>query len=109
MAEIRSIDLKDNEIIISLKISKEEYNLLQQKTDDILVIPAGLKDFDQKLTTGKLGNSNRIMLPKKILEKNNIPGIDKKVRSKIFILNEDAYMLVKLRESAVKIPFQEVK
>ncbi|RLJ07699.1 MAG: hypothetical protein DRP16_02970 [Candidatus Aenigmatarchaeota archaeon] len=109
MAEIRSIDLKNNEIIVSLRVSKEEYALLHQKTDDILIIPAGIKDLNQTLTTGKLGNSNRLMLPKKVLEKNNIPELDKKVKSKIFLLDGNAYLLVKLKEVLPKIPFQEVK
>ena len=69
MAEIQSINVKKKDIVVNLKISKTEYDLLGNVTSDLILIPNNPNFMNHLLTTGKLGNSNRIMLPKKILEK----------------------------------------
>ncbi len=104
MAEIRSIEMKGEEIFINLTTSKEEYNLLHQHTKDLILVPAGEEFLNLRLTTGKIGNSNRIMLPKRILEKNEIKTLEKKVEAKIFTLNGDVFLLIRLKKSDTGIP-----
>ena len=67
MADIDSIDMKNDKIIVNLKLTKEEYRLLKQSTKKLLLLPSEMSILSESLTTGKLGNSNRIMLPSKIL------------------------------------------
>jgi len=110
MAEIRSIDMRKGNILVNLRISKDEYDLLSQETRDLLILPAHSNIFDRPLTTGKLGNSNRIMLPKKILDRYEITDLEKKVPAKTFKINDEVYLLIKLKKSSLGIPlFREVK
>lgn len=104
MAEIKSIDVQDDAIELKLSISKEEYKLLNHHTNDIAVIPYGKESLTRELTTGKLGNSNRVMLPKKFLEAYNIRELDKKVPSNIFALNGDSFLMIKIKKSEIGIP-----
>lgn len=109
MADIQSIDMRNHEIIVNLKITGSEYELLKHSRYDLLLLPSNPKIFDSLLTTGKLGNSNRIMLPKKILEREKLK-LEKKVPSKIFKVNDDSYLLIKLAGSSKLVPvFEEVK
>jgi uncharacterized membrane protein len=104
MADVNSIDMRNGRITLGLKISKEEYEFLKQATSDLLVIPATSKFMSQLLTTGKLGNSNRLMLPKKILDKLDVKRMDKKVPGKIFRLNGSVYLLTRLHGKKNGIP-----
>ena len=104
MAELKSIDVHNKEIEITLSISRNEYKALKHHTTDLLVLPCGGGMLLHHLTTGKLGNSNRIMLPKKVLAKFKINMLDKKVPSNIFILDDDAYLLIKLKKSELGVP-----
>ena len=65
------------------------------------------ESLNEKLTTGKLGNSNRIMLPNKILKKYGIKKLSKKVPSKIFEYNGNKLLVIKLEESKIGIPVFE--
>jgi len=110
MAEINSIDINNDDIVVNLKISKDEYGILQHKTDDLLLLPASSDSLDVRLTTGKLGNSNRVMLPKKLLGLYDIKEIVKKVPAKCFKIDDEVFLLVKLKKSTLGIPvFDEVK
>lgn len=110
MAEVSSIDVSGGRINLNLRITKEEYELLRDRTSDILLLPADKAFFERSLTTGKLGNSNRIMLPKKILKRFNMKKMKKKVPAMDFILNGDIFLLIKLKESEFGIPkFRGVK
>jgi hypothetical protein len=102
MADINTIEMKDDIIIINLKVSKDEYNLLKHSTKKLLLLPTEL--FDESLTTGKLGNSNRIMLSNKILEKYNVTELLKKAPSKIVELNGEKFLLIKLQERTLGKP-----
>ena len=104
MAKIQSIDLKDDGILVILKISEKEYELFKPKSREFLIIPTDENALDETLTTGKLGNSNRIMLPNKILKKYGIKKLIKKVSSKIFDSNGDKFLVIKLEKSKVGIP-----
>ena len=104
MAEIKSIDIHDGDIEVVLSINRSEYTLLKHQTTDLLILPRGRDMLVHHLTTGKLGNSNRVMLPKKVLAKFNINHIDKKVASNIFILDGDAFLLIKIKKSNLGVP-----
>ena len=100
MADLNSINFKGNRIAINLSISKDEYDLLKGEKN-LLAIPAS--SFDFMLITGTLGNSNRIMLPNKILRKNNIDVLIKNVPSKIITTKKGKYLILQL-EGAKDIP-----
>ena len=104
MAEIRSIDMKNNEIIINLRISRQEYDILKQNTDNLILLPSDRDTLNQTLTTGKLGNSNRLMLPKKLLDKEGVKILHKKVPARMFKTNGEILLLVKLEEFREGIP-----
>jgi hypothetical protein len=103
MAQIKSINIKEeNEIIAILSMTKNEYKMLEDMTKNLILLPTEL--LENRLTTGTLGNSNRIMLPNKILNKHNVTDLLKKVPAKIFKLRDDIYLLIKLQESKLGIP-----
>lgn len=104
MAELEKIEKKNNEIFVTLKISKEEHNILKNETNDLVVLPTNVNVLNEALTTGKLGNSNRIMLPKKMLKRSDIKSLEKRVRSKIFNIDEGGYLLIKIKGSEEKKP-----
>jgi hypothetical protein len=104
MADIQSIDMKDDKILVSLYLTKEEYEILEQTTKGILLLPAGSNNWNELLTTGKLGNSNRIMLPNKILHKNKITKLLKKVQAQLFSTDNEKFLLIKLQESEIGKP-----
>ena len=81
MADIDSIDMKNDKILVNLKLTKDEYKLLKQSTKRLLLLPTEPNILDELLTTGKLGNSNRIMLPNKILHRHNVTKLLKRVPS----------------------------
>jgi len=110
MAEIRSIDMRKDNIMVNMKISKDEYDLLSQETRNLLILPSHSNVLDRPLTTGKLGNSNRIMLPKKILDRYEIINLEKKVPARTFKIDDEVFLLIKLKESRFGVPiFKEVK
>lgn len=99
MAIIRSINMEKGEIILNLTISEEEYSLTENMKE-MIIVP---ENFDESLTTGKLGNSNRIMLPKKILKKHDIE-LRGKAPAKIFEMGGKKFLLIKLEEKRIGIP-----
>ena len=109
MAELKSIDMHDGGIEIRLSINKDEYKILKHHLTDLIIIPCGKEALARELTTGKLGNSNRMMIPKKMLESFKIKELDKKVPSNIFILDGNAFLLAKISRCKLGIPnFAEV-
>ncbi|MFH0956335.1 MAG: hypothetical protein V1813_00575, partial [Candidatus Aenigmatarchaeota archaeon] len=104
MAEIKSVDMNGGQIQLKLSVSQEEYKILRYHTSDILVLPGGRDTMKYLLTTGKLGNSNRIMLPKKIMEAFEISTLDKKVPMSVFIIDDNAYLLIRIKKSEFGIP-----
>jgi hypothetical protein len=104
MADIHKIEVAGDEITVSLKVSKEEYDNLRQKTSELVLVPTMPEDMNHVLTTGTLGNSNRIMLPKRVMERESIASLDKKVPARVLRSNGDVFLLIRLKESAVGIP-----
>ncbi len=99
MAKIESIEMKNSKIFLNASITEEEYKLLNQCKNAIIIS----EEFDENLTTGKLGNSNRIMLPKKILKKHKIE-LKGKVPAKIFDVEGKILLLIKLDEKITGVP-----
>jgi len=99
VSEISSIRFKEEGIFLTLRISQEEYEFLKSKTSDILVAPVDGKSMDKQLTTGKLGNSTRLMLPKKALDALEAKAIEKKVPGKVFRIGDSIYILARLCKS----------
>ncbi len=104
MAEIKTIDMSNGAIEVKFSISQGEYKILKHHMTDLIILPKGSEALTCRLTTGKLGNSNRIMLPKKILGSFSINSLDRKVPANIFIIDDDAYLLVKIKKSEFGIP-----
>ena len=104
MADIESININDNVISLKVKITKDEYNLLGTNTKDLLILPANSSSLRQRLTTGKLGNSNRIMVPKKFLEKNNIKILPKTVSAGIFEIDDGVFLVTMIKSKGHEIP-----
>lgn len=99
MATIRSINMENDEVMLTAAISNDE-NKSMKGARDIIILPC---EFDEELTTGKLGNSNRIMLPKKILKEHNIE-LKGKVPAKAFVMNGKKFLLIKLDEKVAGVP-----
>ena len=99
MSEINSVKFREDGIYLTLRISQEEYEFLRQATSDIMVIPADSRSMDKLLTTGKLGNSSRLMLPKKVMERLEVKSVDKKVPGRLFKLHGSVYIFVRLHEN----------
>ena len=109
MADIGSIDIKKENILVNLKLTRVEYDLLKNNTSDLLLLPVNPDFLSSTLTTGKLGNSNRIMLPKKILDRFEIKILEKKVPARTFSLDDEVFLIIKLKKSTLGIPkFEEV-
>jgi hypothetical protein len=104
MADVQSVDIQKDSIIVNLKVSKAEYELITSHTSDLLLLPTAPNFMSHLLTTGKLGNSNRIMMPKKILERFEIGILEKKVPAKAFKLHDDVFLLIKLKKSTFGVP-----
>ncbi|UCC91808.1 MAG: hypothetical protein JSV39_00865, partial [Candidatus Aenigmatarchaeota archaeon] len=96
-----SIDIKKNKIMVNLKVSKSEYELLGHNTSNLLLLPTNLEFLNRPLTTGKLGNSNRVMLPKKILERYEIKILEKKVPARAFGVHDEIFLLIRLKKSGL--------
>lgn len=104
MADIETINMKNSKIMVNLSLTKDEYKLLKQSTKRLLLLPSSITILSELLTTGKLGNSNRIMLPKKILSKNKITKLIKKVPAQVFDFDDEKFLLIKLQESKIGKP-----
>lgn len=100
MAFIERVDIKDGKTLVTIKVSKDEYEFLESRKKVLLLID----DMDGALTTGTLGNSNRIMLPNRLLKKHKIDKLIKKAPARVFDINGDKFLLIKLYESKIGIP-----
>lgn len=99
MAVIRSINMESNEIMLTAEISKQE-SMMLKGTKDIIMIP---EEFNEELTAGKLGNSNRIMISKKILKEYAVE-LKGKVPAKTFAIGGRKYILIKIDEEMDGVP-----
>ncbi len=104
MANIESMDIRDDKVLMRLELTREEYKALNQSTRSLLLLPTQADDLCEPLTTGKLGNSNRIMLPNKVLHKYNVTNVLKKAPSRVFDMGGEKFLLIKIQDSMVGRP-----
>ena len=102
MANIVSVDVKEDRISLSLDVSRDEYASLSSATQDILLVSAG--SFSESLTSGTLGHSNRIMLPTKVMKKYGVDVLPKKVPAGVSELLGSKFLVLKLVDRKVGVP-----
>lgn len=105
MANIKSIEVEENKVRVLFEMSKEELSLLHNETSDLCVFP--LSRFNEVLTTGAIGNSNRIMFPHRLLRKHNIRGLPKHMDSVILSFNGKKMAVMKLQDDRAPMPVFE--
>ena len=103
MATLKSLEFKD-EIIATFSITEKEYDLLKQSGENLVILPTGVDVLNETLTTGRLGNGNRIMLPAKILRAHNVGALIKKAPAKIFEVDDSIFLLIKLEDNRPGVP-----
>jgi len=109
MAQLKNVTIKGNTHYAEFKLSGEEYSSLEE-VKNVLIIPLHPKTFKEELTTGRLGTSFRLMLPKRTLERYNITELPKKSLSKFFKIGEQNFLIACLNKSPLNIPkFMEEK
>lgn len=110
MANIVSINVRERNIFVELKVNDAECKLLQSASYDILLVPTDKEVLSDTLTTGTLGNSYRIMLPKKILRKFNIKEVMRRAPCSVFDFNKSKYLVVRLEDKTLGVPtFKEAE
>ncbi len=107
MACIESFEKKEESIVLKIKITPEEYCEIGKHISNLLLLPAGKRSLSYSLTTGKLGNSNRVMVPKKLLKENKIEHLPKNVDAGVFEIDNMKYMLIRLEGDKKHIPIFE--
>lgn len=103
MALIRKVEFEGSDILLHLKILKEEYTLLKEGKH-LLLIPVDPNSLDEELTTGALGTSSRVMLPKRMLERHGVAELPKKAHSKFFNVDGRKFLVVDLSVSQPGVP-----
>lgn len=96
MASIKTIEVEDRKVKVLFEMTKDELMALQNETNDVGVVP--LSRFNETLTTGTIGNSNRIMFPKRLLRKHNIPVLPKHVDTMVLSINGKKLVVIKLQD-----------
>jgi hypothetical protein len=104
MANLSSVKFKENKVSVRLEISKDEYKAFNGEKD-MLILPVSA--FDISLVTGSLGNSNRIMLPNKVMKRYEIETLVKNAPSKIVDTKKGKYLVIKLEGSSLVPEFKE--
>lgn len=102
MANVKSLETKDKKMLVCLELSAEEYKTLNNETRGLIVLPTGSRTLNHVLTTGRLGNGNRIMVPQRFLESKNISKLEKKVLAKLFEQNGQIFLLIRLKSEPKK-------
>lgn len=102
MSVLRKIELEKDDILITLSLTKEEYKAITPNVREFITLPTDI--LDKMLTTGKLGNGNRIMVPNKFLKVNNIEILRKNVPGKIFDLGDKKFLLIELENKPPSMP-----
>lgn len=104
MADIQNIEIGVDYILVSLMMSKTEYELLGKATTDLALLPTDEDLLSMRLTTGKLGNGNRIMVPNKMLASYDIKKLIKKVPAGVFDIDGRKLLLIQLAGRRKGVP-----
>lgn len=105
MARVKRIDMEGGGITLVLEISLKEYKLIGSE-EDLLAVPRDDSFLLEELTTGKIGHGNRIMVPNKLLKRNDVK-LPKKVPARIFDVQDEKYLLIRLKKSSFIPEFEE--
>ena len=89
-------------ISVNLSVSREEYDILKEDTSSLAILP--VKTLAETLTTGTIGNSNRIMMPNKVLKEHDIQKLKKNVPARIFEVGRRKILLIMLEEKLKGVP-----
>lgn len=108
MADLKSIDLEGGNTYVTLKVSDSEYSIIRLSNKGFVILPTSDEVLDEVLTTGKIGNGNRIMMPNRLLNKHEVEKLIKKVPARIFDVDDSKYLLIKLEEHRNAFPQFEV-
>ena len=92
---------------VVMTISEKEYNLIGAQIEGLVVVPTDENFLERILITGKIGNGNRIMVPNTFLKNNGISKLRKRVPSRLFELNNEKYLFIKLEDSSLIPEFEE--
>ena len=95
----------DRRALGPFSVTQKEYDLIKEHGREFAILP--LEKMKEELTTGKLGNSNRIMIPKKFLERNGINQLLKHVKARISEVDGHKLLLIKLDENRPGVPVFE--
>jgi len=96
MGLLRKIEVDNADILMTLELTKEEYESISPEMKEFVTLPTNM--FDRVLTTGRLGNGNRIMVPSRFLRGHNIEVLRKNVPSKIFTVGEKKFLIIELED-----------
>ncbi len=104
MAKLKGIELEDDHFLVSFRISKREYDLFKHGNKHFLLVP--LSGMYNQLTIGTLGNSYRLMLPKKFLKEHGIAEdkLPKKADAGVFSIGGEKYLTVRISSSTLGEP-----
>ena len=102
MSLLRRIEFENDSILITLEMNKREYDAVTPDVKKFITLPADT--LDRTLTTGKLGNGNRIMVPNKFLRSHDIDILRKFVKSKIVDIGEKKFLIIELEDKKRGIP-----
>lgn len=102
MGKITKIEMGDTVIFITLSVSPSEYQYITPNIEDIILFPPN--KMDMSLTTGKIGNGNRIMVPNSLLKKEDIPILRKNVPSMVLTVEGKKYLIIELEDKTPGIP-----
>lgn len=102
MSFLRKIELEKDDVFITLKLTKKERELITPNMKEFIVLPTD--SLNKILTTGKLGNGNRIMIPNGFLKSHDIDVLKKKVQSIIIDLGDKKFLLIELENKGVGRP-----
>ena len=104
MATLKGVELENSGFKVSFHISKKEYKLFKHGNKHFLMVP--LDSLNDKLTIGTLGNSYRLMLPKKFLKAHDIPETElpKKADASVFNIGDEKFLTVRILHSKMGIP-----
>ena len=104
MATLKKVELEDGGFTTTFHISKAEYELFRHGNKHFLLVPLGA--MHNQLTIGTLGNSYRLMLPKKFLREHGIAEdeLPKKADASVFTIGDEKFLAARIARSKAGAP-----
>lgn len=106
MAKILNVDFSMGRKVLKIELSDREYELISPQTENLLLLPTDISHMPEKLSTGDLGNSNRIMVPHGLLRRHGVPPLRElgRVQAAVFETNFGTYLLADLTTQRAGVP-----